>query len=351
MNRSPQLQYQHDLSEREFVADPTQAAAIAVLDELYQQLVKLSRKKWRKVLPLKHTLKGCYLWGSVGTGKSYLMNTFFQTLPFKNKLRLHFHEFMRRVHHDLNNLKGQADPLKIVAKKWSENRVLCFDEFFVTNIADAMLLQNLLSALFAQGVVLVATSNVPPADLYRNGLQRERFMPCIELLQERLTVLSVDNQQDYRRLHLKPAQVYFTPDNATARGQMNDAFEYYAKAELVSDEPRVFNDREFAVIRHASSVIWFDFAELCVKARGTEDYLAIAETYPIVMVSHIPVIPENDRNTIVRFIHLIDVLYDKGNIFIASGAAPVEELYTGTSLAFEFRRTKSRLLEMQSLRV
>jgi cell division protein ZapE len=296
----------------------------------------------------KQNIKGCYLWGGVGTGKSYLMSTFFQALPFTNKMRLHFHEFMRAIHRELQQLKGKADPLKIIAKKWGVNAVLCFDEFYVNDIADAMLLQNLLTALFKEGVILVVTSNLAPENLYQYGLQRERFLPCIHLLQKKLQILNVDNQIDYRRLHFKPAAVFFVPDNQQAQQDMHNAFEYYAGAEVCEYEPVTINRRLFNAIKHTAQVIWFNFAELCVKARGTEDYLAIAEQYPIICLSHIPQMTEADRNALIRFIHLIDVLYERHCLFMATSQVTVAELYQGTKGDFEFKRTQSRLMEMQS---
>ena len=351
MKLSPTAQYQQDLMDPDFQPDPYQAAAIEVLDKIYWQLCEEAQHRNRKLnfFYKRKVIQGCYLWGDVGTGKSYLMNTFFHCLPFKQKIRLHFHEFMHCIHAELKALQGKKNPLKLIAKRWAKQTlVLCFDEFFVKDIADAMLLGNLLQYFIAEGICLVATSNVQPKDLYKNGLQRERFLPAIKILQHTLDVLRVDNNVDYRLQHIKPAHVYFSPLNEQAEQQMMHSYHYYAAEDVAGHEPLQINHRLIEPIRRAVKVIWFDFATLCETARSSDDYLQLAQQFTIVMLSNVPIISASKPDVIVRFINLIDVLYDQHNLLIMSAAAPIEQLYSGKEWGFEFKRTCSRLQEMQS---
>ena len=352
MNISPLAQYQHDLTDPDFYTDPSQAAAIIELDKIYQQLSKQAQQQngvWK--LFYKHKLvKGCYLWGDVGTGKSYLMNTFFHCLPFKQKVRLHFHEFMHCIHAELKALQGEKNPLQLIAKRWVKQKfVLCFDEFFVKDIADAMLLGNILKYFFAEGICLVATSNVIPEDLYKNGLQRQRFLPAIKILQQHVQVLHVDNSIDYRLQHIQPAGVYFSPLEQQAEQQMMHSFHYYAADDDVAGhDSLLINQRQLQPIRRAEKVVWFDFPMLCETARSSDDYLQIAHQFPVVMLSNVPVISASKPDVLVRFINLIDVLYDRHILLIMSVATDIESLYKGDKWRFEFKRTCSRLQEMQS---
>jgi cell division protein ZapE len=351
MSDSPKQQYQHDLRDPHFHEDPCQAAAIEALDSIYQQLSQQARlaNSWQKIFYRRKLIKGLYLWGGVGTGKSYLMNTFFNCLPFSQKIRLHFHEFMRAVHHDLTAFQGHKNPLELIAKNWAKKTlVLCFDEFFVKDIADAMLLGKLLAALFTEGVCLVATSNRKPEDLYLRGLQRERFLPAIKILQENVTVLQVDNNIDYRLEKIKPADVYFSPLDSGTEKLMMQSFHFYADNDVTLGKELLINKRAVSTIRASAQVVWFAFSALCETALGSDDYLQIAERYSVILLSDVPVFKGNVYNAAVRFINLIDVLYDKHSLLIMSAAVPIQQLYQDKEWAFEFERTKSRLLEMTS---
>lgn len=349
MNVSPLMQYQRDLEAPDFHTDPCQTEAMDILQIIYQQLCQRAKSPWRRMMKRRYVIKGLYLWGGVGTGKSYLMNTFFNCLPFSQKMRLHFHEFMRQVHHDLQQLQGHKNPLEQIAKTWAKKTlVLCFDEFFVKDIADAMLLGKLLTALFAQGVCLVATSNRIPEDLYKNGLQRQRFLPAIAVLLKHVSVLHVDNQIDYRLQKSKPASVYFSPlDNFSEQAMMQN-FHYYANGAVSAGQAIIINKRKIETVRTTSEVVWCNFSALCQIALGSDDYLQLAEQYPIIMLSNVPTFQGQINNAAVRFINLIDVLYDKHSLLIISMAVPIEQLYQDEKWAFEFERTKSRLLEMTS---
>lgn len=351
MSISPLAQYRQDLTDPNFQADPYQVAAIEVLDKIYGQLCTEAQHQNSKLrfFYKRKMIKGCYLWGDVGTGKSYLMNTFFHCLPFKQKRRLHFHEFMHSIHAELKALQGKKNPLKLIAKRWAKQTlVLCFDEFFVKDIADAMLLGHLLQYLIAAGICLIATSNVPPVDLYRNGLQRKRFLPAIKILQQTLEVLRVDNNIDYRLCHIKPAKVYFSPLDEHSTQEMMHSYHYYAAGDVACHEPLQINQRLLQPIRRAAKVIWFDFATLCESARSSDDYLQIAQQFTVIMLSNVPLIASNKSDIIVRFINLIDVLYDHHSLLVMSIAVPIDQLYSGEKWGFEFKRTCSRLQEMQS---
>ena len=351
MSLTPEQQYQHDLQDPSFHDDPDQAEAIRALQSLYQQLTcqAESLNSWQKLFKKRKVIKGLYLWGGVGTGKSYLMNTFYNCLSFPQKKRLHFHEFMRQVHHDLKQLQGQKNPLDSIAKNWAKQcYVLCFDEFYVKDIADAMLLGNLLTALFAQGVCLVATSNRQPDDLYERGLQRQRFLPAIKILLRHVKVLKVDNEIDYRLQRIKPADVYFTPLNEQAEQNMLQSFHYYAGNNRQSGQDIIVNNRVIPSLCVAEKIVWFDFAALCEQPLGSEDYLQLAEKFPMIMLSHVPAFKGNAHDSAVRFINLIDVLYDRHILLIVSAQTSIAKLYQDQQWAFEFERTKSRLLEMSS---
>ena len=351
MSLTPELQYQHDLQDPGFHDDAYQAEAICALQELYKKLMQQAKRQTgiQKLFNKRKVIKGLYLWGGVGTGKSYLMNTFYNCLTFSQKKRLHFHEFMRQVHHDLTQFQGEKNPLDIIAKNWAKQcYVLCFDEFYVKDIADAMLLGNLLTALFKQGVCLVATSNREPNDLYERGLQRQRFLPAIKILIRHVKILKVDNDVDYRLQSIKPADVYFTPLNEHAKQQMLQSFHYYADNNMHSDRAISINQRNIPSVRVAKQIVWFHFSALCEQALGSEDYLQLAETFPIIMVSDIPAFKGNKHDSAVRFINLIDVLYDKHTLLIVSAQTSIQAIYHDQQWAFEFERTKSRLLEMSS---
>ena len=348
---TPRQRYQADLHKPGFVKDAAQAHAVAALDLVYQHLVNHSSPSlWRRLTGrTQPPVKGLYLWGSVGRGKTWLMDCFFDCLPFTEKRRLHFHRFMRQVHDQLRALKDQEDPLKLVAREFSaQTRVLCFDEFFVSDIADAMLLGRLFEYLFADGITLVATSNVMPDDLYKDGLQRARFLPAIKLLKQHTHVFNVDGDTDYRLRHLEQTNLFYTPAGKQADAHLAKFFARLTSDARIESAPLKINQREIPVREAVDGVAWFQFDALCDGPRGTDDYIELARSYHTVLVSDIPVFTGEIEDQARRFIALVDEFYDRKVKLAASAAAPLSALYSGKKLSFEFQRTASRLQEMQT---
>jgi cell division protein ZapE len=346
--------YQEQVKKGVIFSDPQQLAALQALQELQLALIKENdqRAGVMSFLHKRQLVKGIYIWGSVGIGKTFLMDCFFNTLPFENKVRTHFHQFMRSVHEKLTQHQGESDPLLAIAKELSKNTlVLCFDEFFVSDITDAMLLGRLVKALFASGLTLVATSNVAPDDLYKDGLQRSQFLPAIKAINTEMTVLHIPTVTDYRLRHLREAGMFYTPLDAIAREKMETSFNTFTQDKKILTAPVEICGRPIQVYKRAEddSVIWFDFHEICHVPRSQQDYLAIAEKFAIVFISDIPIIEENEKDTICLFISLIDVLYDARVRLVMSAAEPVEQIYSRGYMTMEYTRTHSRLVEMQSL--
>lgn len=347
--------YKTNVASGNITFDAEQAVVIAELQKLLDILSQKESPSFfqhiRQLLPWqsKKNISGIYLWGTVGAGKTYLMDLFYQHLPIKRKLRIHFHHFMKEVNDNLTLLQGQPDPLRIVARRFSMRaRVICFDEFIVNHIADAMLLGRLLTFLFERNVTLVATSNRKPDDLYWEGLQRERFLPAIELLKIHCEVIQLSSQQDYRWRSLQQAGVYFTPLNEQAEQNMQQYFDRYAHGSGKAGVPLIIEKRPIATINQGKSVVWFDFKALCSSPRSQIDYLAIAKQFSVVLISHIPVIAPDDEATACYWIELIDIFYDNQITLILSAEAPLKSLYPTGKKQFEFERTLSRLIEMQS---
>jgi cell division protein ZapE len=292
--------------------------------------------------------RGIYLWGGVGRGKTWLMDLFYDTLPVQRKRRTHFHRFMQGIHHELKSLDGVQNPLAVIAARWAKTcEVLCLDEFFVTDIADAMLLAGLLENLFAEGIILVTTSNLEPDALYRNGLQRARFLPAIALIKRHTEVLHLPGHMDFRLRILQQSGIYHWPLDAHARQAMRSSFERMAAAcEL--ERTVMLNDRPFNSLRRGDGVIWFTFKELCQQARGAGDFIEIARAFNTVLLSDVPQLREEDADAARRFITLVDEFYDRGVKLLLTAQVPLESLYVGQRLAFEFQRTVSRLTEMQT---
>ncbi len=343
--------YDHALSERGFTPDDAQLRAVQRLQQAYDEWVafKSSRStKFRRLINRPDVPRGVYMWGGVGRGKSFLMDSFYSVVPVVRKTRLHFHEFMRGVHHQLDELKGIADPLDEVARRVAKKyRLICFDEFHVSDIADAMILYNLLKALFDNGVSFVMTSNYAPDTLYPDGLHRDRMLPTIALLKEKLDVLNVDAGNDYRKRALEQVASYLTPLGAETDRALRHAFA--SIAETADDEPRiVVEGREIHTLRRAGGVIWFDFSALCGSARSQNDYLEIASRFHTVILSGIPRMTASMASEARRFTWLIDVFYDRKIKLLMSAEVAPEELYTEGMLATEFHRTVSRIIEMQS---
>lgn len=347
---TPRQHYAADLARSGFVKDTAQAKAVAALDILYHHLLAHPVPWWRRWRGRAAAApKGLYLWGAVGRGKTYLMDCFFECLPFAEKQRLHFHHFMQMVHARLKALPDQEDPLRVVAKHFSaQARVLCFDEFFVSDIGDAMLLGRLLQYLFEDGVTLVATSNLPPDALYKDGLQRERFLPAIRSLKQHTYVLHLDGGSDYRLRHLERTRLYYVPAGAEADSHLQAFFRQLSGGVHSSTAPLLINEREIPVKEHADGVVWFGFRNLCGGPRSAADYIEIARAWHTVLVSDIPVLGAEQEDEARRFVTLVDEFYDRRVKLAVSAAVPLEQLYTGKRLTFEFQRTASRLTEMQS---
>jgi cell division protein ZapE len=354
---TPWQRYQADLQREGFSYDSAQEQAVLLLQDLYERLVASAGehdsgfKAWvRKLRGVELEPQiGLYFWGGVGRGKTYLVDTFFECLPFSRKLRVHFHRFMQRVHAELTSLEGERNPLEIVADKLSqEARVLCFDEFFVTDIGDAMILGGLMKALFARGVTLVATSNIEPGRLYENGLQRQRFLPVIALLEKYTRVVKVDAGVDYRLRTLQQAELYHFPLDEGADRSLLDSFSRLAPEPGKYWERLQINNRYLTCRCMADDVAWFDFAELCAGPRSQNDYIELARIFHAVLISGVPeFLPDNDDQA-RRFINLVDEFYDRNVKLVLAAAKPLLELYAGGRLEFEFQRTISRLQEMQS---
>jgi cell division protein ZapE len=343
--------YDAALKAKGYTADPAQTRAIAALQRCADDWTAYKNKRsnsLKKLFARPPIPRGVYMYGGVGRGKSFLMDCFFQAVPIERKTRLHFHEFMREVHRELRELQGTVNPLDELGKRMAKRfKLICFDEFHVADVTDAMILHRLLMALFANGVGFVTTSNFKPDDLYPNGLHRDRILPAIDLLNERLEVLNVDDGTDYRSLTLALMDFYHQPNGAQADAAMTQAFNLLAEAQ--DEEPVVHIEaRDITARRKAGSVIWFDFRVLCGGPRSQNDYLEIAAQFQTVFLSDVPEMGIRHASEARRFTWLVDVLYDRRVKLVMSAAVPPEQLYVEGPMAHEFVRTVSRLAEMQS---
>ncbi|MFU8815565.1 MAG: cell division protein ZapE [Pseudomonadales bacterium] len=353
---SPEQKYRELLQGPGLCPDPAQERVVALLEDLHRRLC--ARRSERagllsRLLPMGRRqlppVQGLYLWGGVGRGKTMLMDLFYECQPEGERVRMHFHRFMQRVHQELNQLAGTANPLQHVAERFARQAsVLCFDEFFVSDIGDAMLLAELLQGLFERGVTLVATSNVPPEGLYENGLQRRRFLPAIELLQQQTLVFNVDGAVDYRLRVLERAEIYHAPLDRAAESSLQRSFSALAPEAPEHGVTLEINGRPIRARCVAEDVIWFEFAELCEGPRSQNDYIELARVFHAVLVSNVPRFTTRNEDAARRFISLVDEFYDRSVKLIVSAEVPLTELYAGERLRFEFQRTESRLLEMQS---
>ena len=343
--------YLATLAERGYTSDPAQLRAIVSLQRCETEWVEYKARRRNpitKLLVRPPIPRGVYMWGGVGRGKSFLMDCFFQAVPLTRKTRLHFHEFMREVHRELQDLKGTVDPLDELGRRIARRyRLICFDEFHVADVTDAMILHRLLAALFANRVSIVATSNFRPDELYPNGLHRDRILPAIELLKAKLEVVGVDNGCDYRQVTLAQVGLYHTPLNELAEAALREAFERLAEAR---DEAPLLHveHRELRARRRAGGVVWFDFKQLCGGPRSQNDYLELATQFHTVLLSGVPQMSPRLASEARRFTWLVDVLYDRRVKLILSAEVEPEALYTEGPLAHEFPRTVSRLYEMQT---
>lgn len=336
------------------VADEAQRQIVDRLDRLQHEILAQDSMsaRFRRWLPGKSdtpALRGIYLWGGVGRGKTFLMDLFYSSLDIERKKRIHFHRMMSDVHARLNRISDKEDPLNEVATEIAaETSVLCFDELFVSDIGDAMILGRLLEGLFQRGVILVTTSNSSPRDLYKEGLQRQRFVPAIEALEKHLDVLELDGGTDYRLQLFEQAGTYLTPADELAHIKLSHYFAEMASGEAVSDHQIEVLGRAIPTRHCAKGIAWFDFMDICDGPRGPEDYIEIARWYPTVIISDVPILTAELDNPARRFIALVDEFYDRKVKLILSAATSPESLYQGTRLEFEFQRTTSRLTEMQS---
>jgi cell division protein ZapE len=343
--------YEATLAERGFQSDAAQLRAIAALERCEREWADYKARRSNaltKLISRPPIPRGVYMYGGVGRGKSFLMDCFFQAVPLTRKTRLHFHEFMREVHRELQDLKGTVDPLDELGRRIARRfRLICFDEFHVADITDAMILHRLLDALFANRVSIVTTSNFHPDGLYPNGLHRDRILPAIELLKSRLEVVNVDAGTDYRQQTLAQIDMLHCPLGAQADAAMDRAFDRLAEAR--AEEPVMnIEHRELRALKRAGGVVWFDFKILCGGPRSQNDYLEIASRFHTVLLSNVPQMPPRLASEARRFTWLVDVLYDRRVKLVMSCAVPPEQLYTEGPLAHEFPRTVSRLHEMQS---
>lgn len=362
--KSPVQRYQQALENGSFRPDDIQREAITHLDGIYQALTCASPEaeppvkglfgKLNKLIgkgknaPLT-PVRGLYMWGGVGRGKTWLMDMFFQAIPGERKQRLHFHRFMLRVHQELTGLQGQSDPLQIVAERFkSETDLLCFDEFFVSDITDAMLLGTLMEALFARGITLVATSNIPPDELYRNGLQRARFLPAIEMIKQHCDVMNVDAGIDYRLRTLTSAHLWKVPLNDETTQEMDRLFVALSGQSRTEKPVLDINHRKMPTLGVADGVVAMDFLTLCGEGRSQHDYIELSRRFHSVLLFNVPVMIYKTEDQARRFLALVDEFYERHVKLVVSAEASLFEIYQGAQLKFEYQRCVSRLQEMQS---
>ena len=375
---TPSALYRQGIAAQRWEDDPAQRVALVELDRVHAELLAADNGAWwsRLLAAKPEPVRGVYLWGAVGRGKTFLADLLFESLPFTtldtpgslnpelppgmrtrrtngnpdaSKLRLHFHRFMGRVHAELGKLQGRADPLREVAAHFAaQARVLCLDEFFVTDIGDAMILAGLLQHLFERGTTLITTSNIEPAQLYHDGLQRARFLPAIALLEQQCAIVELRATQDYRLRELSRGGVYFTPLGPAAEAALAACFDHIACGSLRREAEIQINGRGIPVRRRAAGVIWFDFTAVCEGPRSVADYIELAQSFHTVLISSVPRFSPQMEDAARRFVNLVDEFYDRGVNLVLSAAADVSGLYAGERLRQEFARTQSRLTEMQS---
>ncbi len=354
--QTPWEKYQQDLKRDDFSVDEEQKKAVKKLQALFEQLTSVSNNKTLvaklcAVMGLKNynTIRGIYFWGGVGRGKTYLVDTFYDCLPFENKMRSHFHRFMQSVHKELKTLKNVESPLNIVAERLaSKTRVLCFDEFHVSDITDAMLLSGLLRGLFERGVVLVTTSNLRPDELYKDGLQREQFLPAIELLKEYTEVCNLDSGIDYRFRYLNQAEIYHTPLDDKATPMLDENFIHMCPDKGEHHAILEIENRNIPTVRCGDGVVWFEFDALCDGPRGPADYIEIARQFQTVLLANVPVMDDMKNDLAKRFITMVDEFYDRHVKLIITAEEEPSALYQGKRFAMEFQRTVSRIEEMRT---
>lgn len=350
---TPLEKYQQFIQSGKFQRDPVQRKAITELDVIYQALIpRLKRRNtiFGKLMHSKTPITGLYLWGGVGIGKTWLMDIFYDSLPPQGKCRTHFHRFMKGIHNQLKSLQGRKNPLNFVAKQFAkEYQVLCFDEFLVADITDAMLLAGLLKALFKEGVTLITTSNVNPDLLYKGGVSRDRFLPAIDLIKQFTQVMHLASKEDYRLRTLRQVGVYYTPLNEATRENMRQRFEVLAGSHWKQGELLIIEGRGIPTVRLGRSIVWFNFEVICNIPRSQLDYLEIAKSFHTVLLSNVAQLSAQQSNEALYLIKLVDVFYDAQVKLIMSAACAIDDIYSQGSMLAQFERTKSRLHEMQSL--
>ena len=343
----PLAAWQAKTETKQLNHDSAQLPIVTALQALYQQLVR-KPSLLKRLLRREQTPPGIYIWGDVGRGKTMLMDLFYDSLPSAIVTRLHFHRFMQQVHLALQEQQHQQNPLTAIARQWASCKVLCFDEFHVSDIADAMLLGELLQNLFDEGVVLIATSNSHPDNLYNTGLQQDRFKPAIAAIKQHCQVLELDSPTDYRLRLLAKSPIYHSPPSPQSLAEMQSLYAQLNPGSARSPAALEINTRTLLPLQRGEGVIWFDFSELCEKPRGSIDYISIARAFNSVFISGLPAFDELKLDALKRFINLVDEFYDHRVKLVISADVGLAELYTGKRLAFEFKRTRSRLYEMQS---
>ena len=346
---TPLAYYQQQQNQGLIHSDPQQMEALQELQRIHLECLKRQKRSaFRRWIPHK-PVKGLYLWGHIGAGKTYLIDIFYHGVSVK-KWRLHFHQFMQYIHDELTRLRGQPNPLEQVAQHIAKRaQVLCLDELLVTNVVDAMILHQLLKALFKQNICLVTSANLPPDELYKEGLQRESFLPAIDIIKQHTVVFHLLSNHDYRLGHPSQIGFYFSPLNEIAEINMEKSFQRFSYNQPANHEPLHLFNRPIQIRRKTEDVIWFDFMDLCGIPRSQKDYLALIEKYHTVLISNVPIFESDQHNLITAFINLIDVFYDARIRVIISATTDIALLYPGGQHQFEFARTRSRLTEMQSI--
>jgi len=354
---TPLERYREELQQADIVHDPVQERAVERMQRLYDELAEselrtpalLQRIAGRILNRRSERIRGIYLWGGVGRGKTWIVDSFYECLPFERKMRIHFHRFMQRVHNELRKLRDIEYPLRRVADGFARQaRVICLDEFHVNDITDAMLLGGLLEAIYDQGMVLVATSNEHPDQLYRDGLQRDRFLPAIELIKQNSRIVHLDAASDYRFRYLEQAEIYHSPLDNRAEQMLSANFRHLSPHPGTAGAVIEIRGREIPTVRCADGVAWFDFYSLCDGPRGPADYIEIGRLFQTVLIAGVPQMGEQHNDMARRFITLVDEFYDRRVKLILTAATGITGLYQGRRLQADFARTVSRLVEMQS---
>jgi cell division protein ZapE len=349
---SPMLWYQNISSSPGFIFDAAQESAIIELEALWHELIDFKARRNQflgRSLLSPDIPRGLYLWGGVGRGKSFLMDMFYACVPYKRKRRIHFHNFMSEVHHELKALSAHKDPLLALADKIEKSiRLLCFDEFHVSDIADAMILGRLMEAMFERGVVMIITSNSAPDELYANGLQRQKFIPAINLIKRNLKIINIDSGNDYRLRVMPSSPLFMLADDSESYGHMLSIFNRLSAGTIQNTPYITIQGRPIPVKMLSAKVVWFEFSEICGGLHAQQDYLEIAQKYAVLLISNIPQLNANKAAEAQRLIWLVDILYDNKVKLVATAAATPDKICTDKEKLLEFARTASRLVEMQS---